>query len=88
MSVSFPIPEGYSAPDGTKKGQEFSEMASFTFDGDKMTLVSVGQDKTPISSKEEKTKPKKGSDAIKEQLSALQDKAGSAEMQDTGAEQE
>lgn len=88
MSVSFPIPEGYSSPDGTKKGQEFSEMASFTFDGDKMTLVSIGQDKTPLSSKKETTKPKKGADAIKEQLSALEDKSGSEQMEDTGAEQE
>ena len=51
MSSSFPIPKGYSAPDGVKEGQEFTEIASFKFDGKEMTLLSVGEDKTPISEK-------------------------------------
>lgn len=86
MSSSFPIPKGYSAPDGVKEGQEFTEIASFKFDGKEMTLLSVGEDKTPIS--EKGNKPKGAKDAIKEQLSALGDKSGNEQMEDTGAEQE
>jgi hypothetical protein len=82
MSVSFPIPKGYSAPDGVKEGQEFTEIASFKFEGKDMTLLSVGEDKTPITSKD--SKPKGAKDAIKDQLSALEDKEGSEKMEDTG----
>ena len=86
MSSSFPIPKGYSAPDGVKEGQEFTEIASFKFDGKEMTLLSVGEDKTPVGGKD--SKPKGAKDAIKDQLSALEDKEGSEKMEDTGAEQE
>jgi len=84
MSVSFPIPKGYSAPDGVKEGQEFTEIATFKFDGKQMTISAIGQDKIPLSGKgDEEGKPRKAGQAIKDQLSALEDKSGSAEMQDT-----
>ena len=81
MSVSFPIPKGYSAPDGVKEGQEFTEIASFKFEGKEMTIISIGEDKTPIQGKD--SKPKGAKDAIKDQLSALEDKGGSEKMEDT-----
>ena len=84
---SFTIPKGYSAPDGVKEGTEFSEIATFKFDGKEMMLLSVGEDKTPIAGyedKEEKAeKPKGAKDAIKEQLGAMEDKGGSAKMEDS-----
>jgi len=86
MATTFTIPKGYSAPDGTKKGKEFTEIASFKFDGDKMTLLSIGQDNIPVSNKEDK--PKGGKDAIKEQLKAMEDKKGSAAMEDTESPKE
>lgn len=92
MALLFTIPKDYSAPEGVKEGKEFSEIATFKFDGNDMMLLSIGQDKTPILNKnvkEEKAqKPKNAKDAIKEQLSSLEDKKGSASMEDTGAEEE
>ena len=78
--VSFIIPKGFSAPDGVKEGNEFSEIASFKIKDGKIHILTIGQDKAPISSKEDK--PKGGKDAIKEQLGALEDKKGSAKMED------
>jgi hypothetical protein len=92
MALSFTIPEDYSAPDGVKEGQEFSDIATFKFDGKEMMLLSVGQDKTPIlnrhAQKEEEGKPKGAKAAMKEQLKSLEDKKGTASMEDTGTEQE
>lgn len=85
MAVLFTIPKGYSAPEGVKEGEEFSEMATFKFEGKEMMLLSVGQDKTPILNKDDKSqKPKTAKSAIKEQLAAMEDKKGSEEMEDTG----
>jgi len=87
---SFTIPKGYSAPDGVKEGTEFSEIATFKFDGKEMMLLSVGEDKIPIEGYEDKgakaekaEKPKGAKDAIKEQLGAMEDKGGSAKMEDS-----
>ena len=89
MATSFPVPKGFSAPDGVKKGQEFSEIASFKIDGGNITIVSIGQDKTPVAEKEDKaSKPKGGQAAIKEQLGAMEDKKGSASMEDTETPEE
>jgi hypothetical protein len=90
MAVVFNIPKGYSAPDGVKEGQEFSELAQFKFEGKEMMLVSIGQDKTPILSRDAKgdSKPKGVKEAIKEQLRASEDKSGSEGMEDSGEQQE
>jgi len=82
MATSFKIPSSYSPPEGTKEGVEFSEIATFKYEGDEMMIVNVGQDKVPLDSKEDK-KPKGAKQAIKEQLSSLSDKSGTAKMEDT-----
>ena len=88
MAVLFNIPKGYSAPEGIKEGEEFSEMATFKFEGKEMMLLTVGQDKTPVLSRDDKSnKPKKATDAIKEQLSSLEDKSGSDEMEQSESEE-
>ena len=87
MALSFTIPKDYSAPDGVKEGKEFTEIATFKFDGDEMMLLAIGQDATPILNKDAKgkdEKPKGAKDAIKEQLASLEDQKGSASMEDTG----
>ena len=81
MPASFTIPKGFSAPDGVKEGDEFSEIAKFKIDGDKIHIVSIGQDEAPVESKNDK--PKGAKDAIKEQLGAMEDKKGSAKMKDS-----
>jgi hypothetical protein len=89
--ASFSIPENFSAPDGVKEGQEFSEIATFKIDGDQIHILTIGQDKAPVSGKEDKKdgKPKGAKAAMKEQLASLEDKKGSASMEDTEqAEQE
>jgi hypothetical protein len=86
MATSFPVPKGFSAPDGVKEGKEFSEIASFKIEGGKISIVSIGQDKTPVTAKEDK--PKSGEAAIKEQLGAMEDKKGSASMEDTETPEE
>ena len=91
MALLFTIPKGYSLPDGVKEGKEFTDIATFKYDGKDMMLLAVGQDATPVLNrnvKEEDDKPKGAKDAIKEQLSSLEDKKGSASMEDTGAEEE
>jgi hypothetical protein len=89
MALIFTIPKDYSVPSGVKEGVEFSDMATFKFDGKDMMLLAVGQDKTPILNKgvkedESNGKPKGAKQAVKEQLSAMEDKSGSEEMKDTG----
>ena len=52
-----------------------------------MMILNIGEDKAPIESREEKNeKPKGAKSAIKEQLSSLEDKKGSAKMEDSGSE--
>jgi hypothetical protein len=67
---SFNIPKGFSAPDGVKEGNEFSEIATFKIKDGKIHIVTIGQDATPVSSKGDK--PKGGKAAIKEQLSEME----------------
>jgi hypothetical protein len=89
MATSFPVPKGFSAPDGVKEGKEFSEIASFKIEGGNISIISIGQDKTPVTTKEAKSdKPKGAKDAIKEQLGAMEDKKGSASMEDTETPEE
>jgi len=86
MAVAFKIPADYSAPEGVKEGVEFSEIATFKFDGDEMMILTIGQDKTPILSRDDRSNskgPKGAKQAIKEQLKSLGDKKGSASMKDT-----
>lgn len=89
MAISFKIPQDYSAPEGVKEGVEFSEIATFKYEGDKMMILTIGQDKTPILSRDDRSekKPKGGEQAIKEQLKSLEDKKGSAKMEDSGEEE-
>jgi len=89
MAVLFTIPKGYSAPDGIKEGEEFSEMATFKFEGNEMMLLTVGEDKTPILNKDDKSeKPKGAKAAIKEQLSSMEDKKGSASIAEASPEED
>jgi len=92
MALLFTIPKDYSAPEGVKEGKEFSEIATFKFDGKDMMLLTIGQDKTPILNrdvKEEKAeKPKGAKDAIKEQLGAMEDKKGKSSMEDSETPEE
>jgi hypothetical protein len=84
---SFAIPKGFSAPDGVKEGSEFSEIATFKIEDGKIHILTIGQDNTPVASKEQKSdKPKGGKEAIKEQLSAMEDKSGSESMEDESEE--
>jgi hypothetical protein len=89
MALIFTIPKDYIVPSGVKEGVEFSDMATFKFDGKDMMLLAVGQDKTPILNKsvkedESNGKPKGAKQAVKEQLESMEDKSGSEEMEDTG----
>jgi hypothetical protein len=84
---NFPIPKGFSMPDGIKEGDEFSEIATFKIEDGKVHVMTLGEKKTPVMDKEEKAaKPKGGKQAISEQLRSMEDKDGSDEMQDTGGE--
>jgi hypothetical protein len=87
MALSFSIPKDYNVPSGVKEGVEFSDIATFKFEGDEMMLLTIGEDNTPVlnrDTKEEKQKPKGAKAAVKEQLAAMEDKKGSAEMEDSG----
>ena len=89
MALVFSIPKGYTPPDGTKEGQEFSEIGYFKFEGKEMMLVAIGREKTPVLSrdgKKEEDKPKGAKAAMKEQLESLQDKSGSEQIEDTEQE--
>jgi len=74
--MKFEIPKDYQAPDGVKEGEPFQEMATFSFDGKHMTLISIGEDEAPVGEDDEKKemkeskKPKGGIQAIREQLNA------------------
>ena len=88
MSTSFNIPKGFSAPDGVKEGTEFSEIATFKIKDGKMHIVGIGQDNIPVESKMEKAnKPKGAKQAMKEQLMAMEDKKGSASMEEEDMEE-
>lgn len=88
MSTSFNIPKGFSAPDGVKEGTEFSEIATFKIKDGKMHIVGIGQDNIPVESKMEKAnKPKGAKQAMKEQLMAMEDKKGSASMEEEDVEE-
>jgi hypothetical protein len=88
MSTSFNIPKGFSAPDGVKEGTEFSEIATFKIKDGKMHVVGIGQDNIPVESKMEKSnKPKGAKQAMKEQLMAMEDKKGSASMEEEDMEE-
>jgi len=91
MAILFKIPNDYSAPEGVKEGVEFSEIATFKYEGDEMMILTIGQDKTPILSRDDRSgskKPKGGEQAIKEQLKSLEDKKGSDSMEDSEEEQD
>jgi len=82
---SFTLPKNYNPPSGVKEGAEYSDIAVFKIDGDKIHILAIGEDKTPIGGKEDKSeKPKGAKQAVKEQLMAMEDKKGSAEMEDSG----
>jgi hypothetical protein len=85
MATSFTIPANYNAPSGVKEGAEFSDIATFKIDGDQIHILNIGENKTPIGGDKEKgNKPKGAKQAIKEQLSSMEDKKGGAEMEDSG----
>jgi len=85
MALSFSIPKDYNVPSGVKEGVEFSDIATFKFEGDEMMLLTIGEDNTPVLSRDTKEdKPKGAKQAVKEQLAAMEDKKGSAEMEDSG----
>jgi hypothetical protein len=91
MALTFSIPEDYNVPAGVKEGVEFSDIATFKFDGSDMMILTVGEDKTPILSRhaEKKSeKPKGAKQAIKEQLASMEDKKGSAKIEDTETPEE
>jgi hypothetical protein len=91
MAIAFKIPADYSAPEGVKEGVEFSEIATFKYEGDEMMILTIGEDKTPVLSRDDRSgskKPKGAGQAIKEQLKSLEDKKGSAEMEDSEEEGE
>lgn len=83
---SFSIPEDYNPPSGVKEGQEFTDVMTLKIEKGEIHIVAIGEDKTPIESKSEKKdeKPKGAKQAVKEQLAAMEDKKGSAEMEDSG----
>jgi len=87
MALSFSIPKDYNVPSGVKEGVEFSDIATFKYEGGEMMLLTIGEDKTPVLTRDvkgESNKPKGAKEAVKEQLAAMEDKKGSAEMEDTG----
>jgi hypothetical protein len=82
--ASFNLPKNYYAPDGVKEGAEFSDIAMFKIEDGKIHIMAIGEDATPISSK--KDKPKGGKAAIKEQLSAMEEKENSEGMEEESEE--
>jgi hypothetical protein len=82
MSTSFNIPKGFSAPDGVKEGNEFSEIATFKIQDGKIHVVGIGQDNIPVQPKAEKAnKPKGGKEAMKEKLMAMENEEEGADME-------
>jgi hypothetical protein len=84
--ASFNLPKNYSAPDGVKDGAEFSDIAMFKIEDGKIHILAIGEDSTPVSSKD--NKPKGGKAAIKEQLTAMEDESESNGMEDESYEEE
>jgi hypothetical protein len=86
MSTSFTIPKDYIVPAGVKEGVDYSDIAVFKIDGDKIHVLAIGEDKTPIASRENKPEKIKGAkEAVKERLAAMEDEEMAAEME--GAEE-
>jgi hypothetical protein len=83
---SFNIPKNYSAPEGVKEGAEFSDIATFKIKDGKIHIVTIGEDATPVSSKEDK--PKGGKAAIKEQLSEMEGEEEAEGMEEESCEEE
>ena len=81
---TFSIPKGFSLPDGIKEGDEFSEIASFKVQDGKVHILTIGDKKHPVESKDEK--PKEAKAAIKEHLSAMEDKDGADAMEESSKE--
>lgn len=77
--MTFEIPKDYQAPEGVKDGETFQEIATFKFADGKMTLVAMGDDEFPISSKKE-SKPKKPKGAMEAVDEALKDGDTEKEM--------
>jgi flagellar biosynthesis/type III secretory pathway protein FliH len=88
MALSFSIPKDYNVPSGVKEGVEFSDIATFKFEGDKMMLLTIGEDNTPVLNRDAKEeKPKGAKEAVKERLAAMEDEEMAAEMgAEAGAE--
>jgi hypothetical protein len=84
--TSFTIPKNYSAPEGVKEGVEFSDIATFKIKDGKIHIVTIGEDATPVSSKEDK--PKGGKAAIKEQLSEMEGEEEAEGMEEESYEEE
>jgi hypothetical protein len=84
--TSFTIPKNYSAPEGVKENSEFSDIATFKIKGGKIHIVTIGEDATPVSSKEDK--PKGGKAAIKEQLSEMEGEEEAEGMEEESYEEE
>jgi hypothetical protein len=83
MAIEFLIPKEYQAPDGVKEGETFKELAVFSFDkGGKMKIHAIGEKAFPIETSEKK--PKGAQESIREQLAAMEDKKGSAQMGEEG----
>jgi hypothetical protein len=87
--ASFNIPKGFSAPDGVKEGNEFSEIATFKIKDGKIHVIGIGQDNIPVQPKAEKAKkPKGGKEAMKEKLMAMENEGEEAAMEDEDMEEE
>lgn len=73
--MTFAIPEDYMAPDGVKEGEEFQDIATFRFDGKKMTLLSIGEDEASVykDKKDKPKKPKGALESIDEELSITEE---------------
>ena len=75
IMTTFPIPKDYQAPDGTKEGDTFKEIATFSFEGGNMNLHSIGEKDAPLEgSKDKKTKPKGMAATIKAKLDSTGEK--------------
>lgn len=84
--ISFNIPKNYSTPDGVKEGAEFSDIATFKIKDGKIQILTIGEDNSPVGTSE-KEKPKGGKEAIKEQLSEMENE-GKMEEEEGGEEEE
>lgn len=55
MKVDFPIPQGFTLPDGVKEGETFEFMAEGYIKGDMMCLTSV--EGNPVGENKEEAAP-------------------------------